>query len=140
MKKILFLLIAFSLTTLANNLNEEHQHSHHQHHSHEGHMHEMLVDGKKLEVDPIRFDRFVENLSNAQIAVVDVNGMVCDFCVRGIEKAFQKDSSIKRIDVDLSKGKVLLAYSNGVEIDFNDIKKKILVNGQNATGMKVLKI
>ena len=76
MKKILFLLITFSLTTLANNLNEEHQHSHHQHHSHEGHMHEMLVDGKKLEVDPIRFDRFVENLSNAQIAVVDVNGMV----------------------------------------------------------------
>ena len=56
------------------------------------------------------------------------------------EKAFQKDSSIKRIDVDLSKGKVLLAYSNGVEIDFNDIKKKILANGQNATGMKVLKI
>ena len=140
MKKILFLLITFSLTTLANNLNEEHQHSHHQHHSHEGHMHEMLVDGKKLEVDPIRFDRFVENLSNAQIAVVDVNGMVCDFCARGIEKAFQKDSSIKRIDVDLSKGKVLLAYSNEVEIDFDDIKKKILVNGQNATGMRVLKI
>ena len=139
MKKILFLLITFSLTTLANNLNEEHQHSH-QHHSHEGHMHEMLVDGKKLEVDPIRFDRFVENLSNAQIAVVDVNGMVCDFCARGIEKAFQKDSSIKKIDVDLSKGKVLLAYSNEVEIDFDDIKEKILANGQNATGMRVLKI
>ena len=135
MKKILFLFITFSLTTLANNPNEEHQH-----HSHEGHMHEKLVDGKKLEVDPIRFDRFVENLSNAQIAVVDVNGMVCDFCARGIEKAFQKDSSIKRIDVDLSKGKVLLAYSNEVEIDFDDIKKKILSNGQNATGMRVLKI
>jgi copper chaperone CopZ len=135
MKKILFLFITFSLTAFANNLNEEHQH-----HSHEGHMHEMLVDGKNLEVDPIRFDRFVENLSNAQIAVVDVNGMVCDFCARGIEKAFQKDSSIKKIDVDLSKGKVLLAYSNEVEIDFDDIKKKILANGQNATGMRVLKI
>jgi len=140
MKKILFLFIAFSLTTFANNPNEEHQHSHHQHRSHEGHMHEILVDGKKLEVNPARFDRFVENLSDAQIAVVDVNGMVCDFCARGIEKTFQKDSSIKRIDVDLSKGKVLLDYSNGVEIDFDDIKKKILANGQNATGMKVLKI
>ena len=135
MKKILFLFITFSLTTFANNPNEEHQH-----HSHEGHMHEMLVDGKKLEVDPVRFDRFVENLSDAQIAVVDVNGMVCDFCARGIEKTFQKDASIKRIDVDLSKGKILLAYSNGVEIDFDDIKKKILANGQNATGMRVLKI
>ena len=41
------------------------------------------------------------------------------------EKSFSKDSSIKRIDVDLAK-EVLLAYSNGVEIDFNDIKKKIL--------------
>ena len=140
MKKILFLFIIFSLTTFANNPNEEHQHSHHQHQSHEGHMHEIHVDGEKLEVDPARFDRFVENLSDAQIAVVDVNGMVCDFCARGIEKTFQKDSSIKRIDVDLSKGKVLLAYSNGVEIDFDDIKKKILANGQNATGMKVLKI
>ena len=140
MKKILFLFITFSLTTFANNPNEEHQHSQHQHQSHEGHMHEMHVDGEKLEVDPARFDRFVENLSDAQIAVVDVNGMVCDFCARGIEKTFQKDSSIKRIDVDLSKGKVLLAYSNGVEIDFDDIKKKILANGQNATGMKVLKI
>ena len=140
MKKILFLFITFSLTTFANNPNEEHQHSHHQHQSHEGHMHGMHVDGEKLEVDPARFDRFVENLSDAQIAVVDVNVMVCDFCARGIEKTFQKDSSIKRIDVDLSKGKVLLAYSNGVEIDFDDIKKKILANGQNATGMKVLKI
>ena len=64
MKKILFLFITFSLTTLANNLNEEHQNSHHQHHSHEGHMHEKLVDGKKLEVDPIRFDRLSTNLSN----------------------------------------------------------------------------
>ena len=64
MKKILFLLITFSLTTLANNLNEEHQHSHHQHHSHEGHMHEMLVDGKKLEVDPIRFDSNSGNVLN----------------------------------------------------------------------------
>ena len=48
MKKILFLFITFSLTTLANNLNEEHQNSHH--HSHEGHMHEMLVDGKNFKL------------------------------------------------------------------------------------------
>ena len=33
-------------------------------HSHEGHMHDVLVDGKKLEVDPDRFDKFVEGQKN----------------------------------------------------------------------------
>ena len=135
MKKILFLFITFSLTAFANNLNEEHQH-----HSHEGHMHEMLVDGKKLEVDPIRFDRFVENLSNAQIAVVDVNGMVCDFCARGIEKTFMKSANVKKVDVDLEVGKVLIAYSSDTKISFEDIKEKITANGQTAVDMKVLKL
>ena len=135
MKKILFLFITFSLTTLANNLNEEHQH-----HSHEGHMHEVLVDGKKLEVDAIRFDRFVENLSNAQIAVVDVNGMVCDFCARGIEKTFMKSANVKKVDVDLEVGKVLIAYSSDTKISFEDIKEKITANGQTAVDMKVLKL
>ena len=99
------------------------------------------VSGEGFEIDSQKYTKFTKDLANGeQVAVVNVNGMVCDFCARGIEKAFQKDSSIKKIDVDLSKGKVLLAYSNGVEIDFDDIKKKILANGQNATGMKVLKI
>ena len=137
MKKILFLLITFSLTTLANNLNEEHQHSHHQHHSHEGHMHEMLVDGKKLEVDPIRFDRFVENLSNAQIAVVDVNGMVCDFCARGVEKAFAKDPDVMKIDVDLELGSVLIAYGSEAQPSERDINKRIRPNGLDVVDIEI---
>ena len=34
------------------------------------------------------FAEFTSSLSNMQIVVVDVNGMVCDFCARGIEKTF----------------------------------------------------
>ena len=107
-------------------------------HSHEGHLHEQLVDGKKLEVDPVRFDKFVMGLENSQIAVVNVQGMVCDFCARGIEKTFKKDKHVKKIDVDLSKGKVLIAYNNNQKIKFDDIKEKILINGQNAIDMTVL--
>ena len=33
----------------------------------------------------------------------------------------------------LGQGKVLIAYTSEAEIDFSDIKKKILSNGQNAT-------
>jgi cation transport ATPase len=77
-------------------------------------------------------------LKNSQIAVVNVQGMVCDFCARGIEKTFKKDKNVKKIDVDLSKGKVLIAYNNNQKIKFDDIKEKILINGQNAIDMTVL--
>ena len=131
MKKLLLLSI-FTSVTWAENPHE------HMHHSHEGHLHEQLVDGKKLEVDPVRFDKFVMGLENSQIAVVNVKGMVCDFCARGIEKTFKKDKNVKKIDVDLSKGKVLIAYNNNQKIKFDDIKEKILINGQNAIDMTIL--
>ena len=66
--------------------------------------------------------------------------MVCDFCARGIEKTFKKDKSVQKIDVDLNRGKVLIAYAGDKEIDFDDIKKKILANGQNATDLQILDI
>jgi hypothetical protein len=64
-------------------------------HNHEGHLHDTMVDGKLLEVDPKRFDDFVAELEGKQVAVVSVSGMVCDFCARGIEKTFSKDLGFK---------------------------------------------
>ena len=133
MKKILLLLVFTSMTW------GEPPHDH-MHYSHEGHLHEELVDGKKLEVDPDRFDKFIMDLKDSQIAVVNVKGMVCDFCARGIEKTFKKDTNVKKIDVDLSKGKVLIAYNVAYEIIFDDIKEKILINGQNAIDMQVINL
>lgn len=133
MKKILFLLV-FSSMSWGENTHD------HMHNSHEGHLHEELVDGKKLEVDPERFDKFIMDLKDSQIAVVNVKGMVCDFCARGIEKAFKKDTNVKKIDVDLSKGKVLIAYNITHVIIFDDIKEKILMNGQNAIDMQVINL
>jgi len=133
MKKILLLLV-FSSMTWGENPHD------HMHNSHEGHLHEQLVDGKKLEVDPTRFDQFVMGLKDSQIAVVNVKGMVCDFCARGIEKTFKKDTNVKKIDVDLSRGKVLIAYNNSQKIKFDDIKDKILINGQNAIDMIIINL
>ena len=141
MKLIGIILFLFSSWMVASDHSHDHMdHSDMMHHSHEGHVHEELVDGEKLEVNPERFDKFVATLSNAQVAVVSVKGMVCDFCARGIEKTFQKDKNVKKIDVDLSQGKVLVAFDKGFDINFEDIKKKILANGQNATRMQVVSI
>ena len=87
MYKMIFLSIIF----LTANIWADQEHNHvmeMEAHSHEGHLHDTLVDGKALEVDPERFDNFMAGLSGSQIAIVSVNGMVCDFCARGIEKTF----------------------------------------------------
>ena len=110
-------------------------------HTHEGHHHnDILGDGTELQLDSDRFQNFVDGIDNSQIAVVSVKGMVCDFCARGIEKTFMKDAAVKKIDVDLTKGKVLIAYSSDAEISFDVISQKILANGQNAMGMSILKM
>ena len=111
------------------------------HHMHQySHSHYVYVQGEKLEVDEKRFKNFLDGLTNSQVAVVNVNGMVCDFCARGIEKTFVKDKAVKRIDVDLERGKVLIAYTKEKEINFDEIKNKILANGQNAIDFTILNI
>ena len=140
MKLLMITLFIVSSWTMASEPHNHDGHSGMMHHSHEGHLHNELVDGEKLEVNPDRFDKFVSNLSNAQVAVISVKGMVCDFCARGIEKTFQKDKLVKKIDVDLAQGKVLLAYDKDIQIVFEDIQNKILANGINAIKMQILVI
>ena len=128
----LLLLTILSVNFIYSN---EVQHMHQHFHSDD-----VYVQGEKLEVDQKRFKNFLEGLSNSQVAVVNVNGMVCDFCARGIEKTFVKDKAVKRIDVDLERGKVLIAYTKEKEINFDEIKSKILANGQNAIDFTILNI
>ena len=91
MKKIYFLSVLIMSSFAWTSQDHSKSHSMEMHaHSHEGHIHDKLVDGKKLEVDPDRFDKFIEGQSNSQVAVISVNGMVCDFCARGIERTFKK--------------------------------------------------
>ena len=132
MVRIYSLLLLLTLHTWAESNGDEIDHIH------TDHAHEKFVDGEILEIDLQRFERFVMGLSHCQIAIVSVKGMVCDFCARGIERTFKRDSRVKKVDVDLSAGKVLIAFTKNIKIDFNDIKEKILANGQNATDLRVL--
>jgi len=115
----------------------------HDSHSNEG-SHDMSkdkkIDGSKYKINTKRYTDFIKDLSDVQIAIVDVKGMVCDFCARGIAKTFYKDVAVIKVDVDLEKGKVFIAYSKSVKIDFEDIKDKITKNGQTATTMQIKKL
>ena len=128
------------LTTLfiSNNLyamDNMHDHNSNQHdHSHGA------VDGSKTKLDDAMYNKFVSDLGSSQVVIVDVMGMVCDFCARGIEKTFYDDALVKRVLVSLETGKVLIAYDNAKKVDFGEIKSIFLSNGQSATGMILNKI
>ena len=132
MKKILFVFL-LSITSIS------FAHNCHDHGSDNQPM--KSVSGEGFEIDNQKYTKFTKDLANGeQVAVVNVNGMVCDFCARGIEKTFMNSANVKKVDVDLEVGKVLIAYSNDTKISFEDIKEKITANGQTAVDMKVFKL
>ena len=47
-------------------------------------------------------------------------------------------TKLKKIDVDLGQGKVLLAYSIEKKIAREEINHNILVNGQNMTDLQII--
>ena len=98
------------------------------------------IDGSKYKLNTKRYMDFIKGLSEVQIAIVDVKGMVCDFCARGITKTFYKDTAVVKVDVDLETGKIFIAYSKSTKVDFEDIKEKITKNGQTATTMQIKKL
>jgi copper chaperone CopZ len=138
MRYLLFSILIFPSFALAEAVMHTDHSNHSAHHSHEGHRHTQLVDGAEIKLDAERFDKFVADQSGSQIAVISVSGMVCDFCARGIEKTFQKDTGFRKIDVDLANGKVLLAYAATKKIVKKDIEQKILSNGQTVTDIQIL--
>ena len=98
------------------------------------------TDGSKTVLDQKIYNDFIADLGTSQVVIIDVNGMVCDFCARGIEKTFYDDKLVKKVLVSLEKGKVLVAYDNAKKVDFGEIKNIFLSNGQSATGMILKKI
>ena len=106
--------------------------------AHAMHEADVFVDGSAIDIDSDQLERFTADLPGGQVAVVSVMGMVCDFCARGIEKTFGKDSAVTKIDVDLSSGKVLLAYAPETEINRAGIEQNILNNGLNTTAIQLV--
>lgn len=131
---------SLSIIAQADQSAAEPAHAGHAHHSDHSHAEHQMPMADSVDADPERFNAFMDGLSDAQIAVVSVQGMVCDFCARGIEKTFKKDPAVLRIDVDLARGKVLIAYVLEQEVNFDDIKTKITNNGQTAVDLSVLKV
>jgi len=139
MKSIVLVFAFFSLPVVANNchteVNADQNHSHGHVQSTAGN--EVLA---KIEVDENKLKKMTAGLSNIKVAVVGVKGMVCDFCARGLEKAFKKDKLVVDLDVDLEKGQLMIVYNADKNIDYSEISDKIIANGQEPINMEVREI
>ena len=60
---------------------------------------------------------------------IDVNGLVCDFCARAVEKVFSKREEVLAIDIDLYEGKVVVVMNKGKTIDDATLAKLITDSG-----------
>ena len=66
-------------------------------------------------------------------ADVKVNGLVCDFCARALEKVFGKKEEVSGIKVDLDKGDVVINFKAGKNLPDAELKDLISNSGYDVT-------
>ena len=93
------------------------------------HNHNGLTENKQVEG--------IEKITACEnIVDVKVNGLVCDFCARALEKVFGKRDEVSGIDVDLDNGKVSIAMKEGKSIDDATLTKLIKNSGYNVVALE----
>ena len=112
---VVFIFLFNSTFIIAN----EHDHAHH---------HKDISDQKHVQGTQ---GAICENIIDVQ-----VNGLVCDFCARALEKVIGKRKDVSGIDVDLNNGKVSIAMKEGKNIDDATLTKLITDSGYNTVAIK----
>jgi copper chaperone CopZ len=72
---------------------------------------------------------------SAGTVYADVNGLVCDYCARSLEKVFLKHEAVEFIDVDLDEKVITIHFNEGKRLDHETITQLI-----TDSGFDVLKI
>tara|TARA_B100001564_G_scaffold353287_1_gene361976 strand:- start:417 stop:725 length:309 start_codon:yes stop_codon:yes gene_type:complete len=64
-----------------------------------------------------------------EVLNISVNGLVCDFCARSIEKLFSKKESVKSINVNLEEMLIRIKLKKGKSLNDSIITKIITDSG-----------
>lgn len=70
---------------------------------------------------------------------VSVNGLVCDFCARALEKVFSKQEEVKVIDVNLDSKVITINFNEDQTLDDEMLTKLITDAGYNVEGIHRVK-
>ena len=74
-----------------------------------------------------------QNKIENQILKITVNGLVCDFCARSIEKLFRKKESVESINVDLENMLITIYLKKGKNINNTIVTQLIKDSGYDVT-------
>jgi copper chaperone CopZ len=89
------------------------------------------LNGHK-EFNPTDTQKTISGTGNADHSItVTINGLVCDFCARALEKVFSKRSEVSGIDVNLESKIVTIGLKKAADIDDATITKLITDAGYN---------
>ena len=64
-----------------------------------------------------------------EIIMLNVNGLVCDFCAESVRKIFGKEEAVQKVHVDLANGKVRVDLKPGKSMDDAALEKLIRKSG-----------
>lgn len=64
-----------------------------------------------------------------EVVHVSVNGLVCDFCARALEKVFGKQEAVSDIDVDLNDKLITINFNEDQTLDDETIIKFVQDSG-----------
>ncbi len=92
--------------------------------NHEGHSHSDMTE-KDMQKN-------IAGVKSADhVITVQIDGLVCDFCARALEKVFGKRQEVSGIDVNLNTKIVTIGLKKGTDIDDATITKLITDAGYN---------
>ena len=77
-----------------------------------------------------------KNKNDDNIVYVSVNGLVCDFCARSIEKMFEKKEAVSRILVDLENMLITIFLKDNQKLNDETIIEIIKDSGYDVTEVK----
>jgi len=66
----------------------------------------------------------------------DVNGLVCDFCARSLEKIFGQQEAVESINVDLDEKVITIYFNHGQSLNDATITKLITDAGYSVEGIR----
>jgi len=82
---------------------------------------------------------FVAFISQAQVtqASLQASGLTCAMCARSVYKNLESLSFIEKIDTDLEKSSFLLSFKEGMEMDADQIRKKVEDAGFSVASLRI---
>lgn len=82
----------------------------------------LMADEKKNEIK-------LTAAEGEKLIIAHVEGMVCDFCARGLEKTLGKKKEVKKIQISLERGTITLLMDKEKNLTDEAIIKLIKANG-----------